>query len=79
MLGSLDEKYETKLMNDIGCISKSRFKSTANLKAGLFDGQIPESSLSVEEREGQSLSLESFTSKPSFYSFRICLDLKGSF
>ena len=73
MLGSLDEKHKTKLTNDIGCISKSRFMGTAiaNLKAGLFDGQIPESLLSVEELEGQSLSLESFTSKPSFYSFSV--------
>ena len=71
MLGSLDEKYKTKLINDIGCISKSRFMSTANLISGLFDGQIPESLLSVEELEGQSLSLESFTSKPSFYSFSV--------
>ena len=68
MLGSLDEKYKTKLINDIGCISKSQFLTTANLKAGLFDHQIPESSLLVEECEGQSLSLESFTSKPSFWA-----------
>ena len=70
MLGSLNEKHKTKLMNDIGCLSKSRFMGTAitSLKAGLFDGQIPESVLSVEEREGQSLSLESFTSKPSFWA-----------
>ena len=71
MLGSLDEKYKTKLVNDIGCIFKSRFMSTANLISGLFDGQIPESVLSVEECEGQSLSLESFTSKPSFFSFSV--------
>ena len=43
----------------------------ANLKAGLFDGHMTESVLSVEELEGQSLSLESFTSKPSFYSFSV--------
>ena len=73
MLGSLNEKHKTKLMNDIGCLSKSQFMGTAiaNLKVGLFDGQIPESLLSVEELEGQSLSLESFTSKPSFYSFSV--------
>ena len=54
LLGALSEDELAKLKHDIGCICASRWMTTIVCagKAELFDGQIPLSVLSVQERKG---------------------------